>query len=241
MEHQAAGDWRLDPRVLTSITPKHTTARGVHDYVTDLLFNEIRPETLVAFGGDPAFLAAYNSRVATNTEEPYPMRITHAIRRLVLVREGLQLFRKLEPHIVVCDIAMPDEDGYVFLREVLARPDALQTTPTLALTAFGRPEERLLALDAGFKCIPEEARRFRPSWRRRSSALPRARKGDDHEIRKRKRDVIESRSSCAYFSSYSHGTITRDVARGAVPPVRTGRERAVHHARRTPILPLYFS
>jgi signal transduction histidine kinase/ActR/RegA family two-component response regulator len=66
------------------------------------------------------------------------------------VREALQLFRKLEPHLVVCDIAMPDEDGYVFLREVRARPDALRMTPILALTAFGRPEDRLRALDSGF-------------------------------------------------------------------------------------------
>lgn len=60
MEHQAAAAWRRDPRVLTSITPNHTAARGVDDFVADLLFNEIRPETLVAFRGDPAFLAAYN-------------------------------------------------------------------------------------------------------------------------------------------------------------------------------------
>ncbi|MEA2489616.1 MAG: hypothetical protein QOH21_1408 [Acidobacteriota bacterium] len=60
MEHQAAAEWRRDPRVLTSVTPNHTAARGVHDYVTDLLFNEIQPETVVAFASDPAFLAAYN-------------------------------------------------------------------------------------------------------------------------------------------------------------------------------------
>ena len=72
------------------------------------------------------------------------------VRTASSVREALQIFRKLEPHIVVCDIAMPDEDGYVFLREVRGRPDALRTTPILALTAFGRPEDRLLALDAGF-------------------------------------------------------------------------------------------
>jgi hypothetical protein len=60
MEHQAAADWRRDPRVQRSIAPNHTAARGVHDYVTDLLFNEIQPETLVAFRGDPAFLAAYD-------------------------------------------------------------------------------------------------------------------------------------------------------------------------------------
>lgn len=60
MEHQAAAEWRRDPRVLAGVTPNHTAARGVHDYVADLLFNEIQPETLVAFGGDPAFLAAYH-------------------------------------------------------------------------------------------------------------------------------------------------------------------------------------
>ena len=66
------------------------------------------------------------------------------------VREGVQCFTKFEPDVVVCDIAMPDEDGYVFLREIRQRPDASRTTPILALTAFGRPEDRIHALDAGF-------------------------------------------------------------------------------------------
>jgi PAS domain S-box-containing protein len=66
------------------------------------------------------------------------------------VREGLQLFRRFEPHVVVCDIAMPGQDGYVFLREIRARPDGARRTPILALTAFGRPEDRIRALDAGF-------------------------------------------------------------------------------------------
>jgi PAS domain S-box-containing protein len=66
------------------------------------------------------------------------------------VREGLQCFQKYEPDVVVCDIAMPEEDGYVFLREIRQRPDGARTTPILALTAFGRPEDRMHALDAGF-------------------------------------------------------------------------------------------
>lgn len=66
------------------------------------------------------------------------------------VREALQMFRKLEPNVVVCDIAMPEEDGYIFLSEVRSRTDALRNTPILALTAFGRPDDRLRALDAGF-------------------------------------------------------------------------------------------
>jgi len=60
MQHQAAAEWRRDPRVQASISPNHTDARGVHDYVADLLFNDIQPETLVAFRDDPAFLAAYH-------------------------------------------------------------------------------------------------------------------------------------------------------------------------------------
>jgi PAS domain S-box-containing protein len=66
------------------------------------------------------------------------------------VREGLVQFRIGEPTVVVCDIAMPEEDGYVFLREVRSRPDAARDTPILALTAFGRPEDRIRALNAGF-------------------------------------------------------------------------------------------
>jgi hypothetical protein len=47
MEHQAAAE-------------SPGAARGVHDYVSDLLFNQIQPETVIAFRGDPAFLAAYH-------------------------------------------------------------------------------------------------------------------------------------------------------------------------------------
>ncbi len=60
MEHQAAAEWRRDPRVQHSIAPNHTTARGIHDYVADLLFSEIQPQTVIAFRDDPAFLAAYH-------------------------------------------------------------------------------------------------------------------------------------------------------------------------------------
>jgi CheY-like chemotaxis protein len=66
------------------------------------------------------------------------------------VRDGLTVFSSEQPHIVVCDIAMPDEDGYVFLREVRHRADGSRETPILALTAFGRPEDRMRALNAGF-------------------------------------------------------------------------------------------
>jgi CheY-like chemotaxis protein len=66
------------------------------------------------------------------------------------VREGLQQFARTSPDVVVCDLAMPDEDGFAFVRAVRLLPSASKATPVIALTAFGRPEDRQHALAAGF-------------------------------------------------------------------------------------------
>jgi len=66
------------------------------------------------------------------------------------VREGLAAFTSFSPHIVVCDLAMPEEDGYAFLRAIRALPPPASTTPIVALTAFGHPDDRRHALAAGF-------------------------------------------------------------------------------------------
>ena len=66
------------------------------------------------------------------------------------VREGLERFRSVSPDIVVCDLAMPEEDGFAFVRAIRAMPAPANATPVIALTAFGRPEERQFALAAGF-------------------------------------------------------------------------------------------
>jgi signal transduction histidine kinase/CheY-like chemotaxis protein/PAS domain-containing protein len=51
------------------------------------------------------------------------------------------------PDVIVCDIAMPGEDGYAFVRGLRATDTR---TPVIALTAFGRPEDRERALSNGF-------------------------------------------------------------------------------------------
>ncbi len=66
------------------------------------------------------------------------------------VREGLERLRAMLPHVVVCDIAMPGEDGFVFVRALRALPTPANAIPVIALTAFGRPEDRQRALAAGF-------------------------------------------------------------------------------------------
>ncbi len=61
-----------------------------------------------------------------------------------------------QPDVLVCDIAMPDEDGYAVLRRVRAfeaeRGVTLsQQIPAIALTAMAQSEDRLRALSAGFR------------------------------------------------------------------------------------------
>jgi signal transduction histidine kinase len=60
------------------------------------------------------------------------------------------------PDVLVCDIAMPVEDGYTVLRKLRAwqtqegaRP--LKQMPALAVTAFAQREDRMRALTAGFQ------------------------------------------------------------------------------------------
>jgi PAS domain S-box-containing protein len=58
------------------------------------------------------------------------------------------------PDALILDIAMPDEDGYTVLKKARAMEAARGETdqiPAIALTAFGRSEDRLRALREGFQ------------------------------------------------------------------------------------------
>jgi CheY-like chemotaxis protein len=73
--------------------------------------------------------------------------------------EGLALLKAWRPDVLVSDIEMPGEDGYSLIRKVRALPEAEGgATPAVALTAYGRTEDRLLALSAGFTMhVPKPA------------------------------------------------------------------------------------
>jgi CheY-like chemotaxis protein len=65
--------------------------------------------------------------------------------------EGLDVLREWRPHVVVSDIEMPGEDGYSLIRKVRALPPADGgDTPAIALTAYGRSQDRTRSLGAGF-------------------------------------------------------------------------------------------
>jgi CheY-like chemotaxis protein len=64
-------------------------------------------------------------------------------------QEGVIAARKLEPHIVLCDIGLPDSDGYV-VASVLRQSHATSDARLIAVTAHGAPQDRRRALAAGF-------------------------------------------------------------------------------------------
>jgi PAS domain S-box-containing protein len=67
------------------------------------------------------------------------------------VEEAITLVQKNRPDIVISDIGMPEEDGYVLIRRLRAlAPHDGGRTPAVALTAFARTEERTKALVSGF-------------------------------------------------------------------------------------------
>jgi len=65
--------------------------------------------------------------------------------------EALPLLRHWLPDVLVSDIEMPGVDGYSLIRRVRAlEPDRGGKTPAVALSAYGRPEDRVRSLMAGF-------------------------------------------------------------------------------------------
>jgi CheY-like chemotaxis protein len=56
------------------------------------------------------------------------------------------------PDTIISDIALPGHDGYRFIEMLAARPPSMGgTIPVIAVTAYGRPEDKRRALAAGFR------------------------------------------------------------------------------------------
>ena len=65
--------------------------------------------------------------------------------------EALRVLERWRPDVLVSDIEMPGQDGYTLIRKIRAlAPEQGGMTRAVALTAFGRPEDRIRSLMAGF-------------------------------------------------------------------------------------------
>ena len=59
--------------------------------------------------------------------------------------------RGVKIDLVVSDIGMPEENGYTLIRRIRRLPEPIGKIPAIALTAYGRSEDRIRALEAGFQ------------------------------------------------------------------------------------------
>jgi len=74
------------------------------------------------------------------------------VRMCVSATQALTAMDSWVPDILVSDIAMPGEDGYTLIRKVRARKTEVGgAVPAVALSAYGRDEDRTKALSAGFQ------------------------------------------------------------------------------------------
>ena len=65
-------------------------------------------------------------------------------------RAALERWRNFVPHAAVLDVGLPDVDGYQLARTLRAEHGKVPTL--IAATGYGRPNDRLRAVDAGFDC-----------------------------------------------------------------------------------------
>jgi CheY-like chemotaxis protein len=64
--------------------------------------------------------------------------------------ECLRITGEWPTEVLICDVGLPDDDGYGLLRRLRGLPEGEQI-PAIALTAYARPEDRAKALAAGFR------------------------------------------------------------------------------------------
>lgn len=74
------------------------------------------------------------------------------VRVSASARETLDLLETWHPQVLLCDISMPDMDGYGMIRQIRSRPaERGGRIPAVAVTAFARAEDRARALKAGYQ------------------------------------------------------------------------------------------
>ncbi len=73
------------------------------------------------------------------------------VRVAASAAQALDILRHWLPDVIVSDIAMPGNDGYMLLAEIRGAVGDVCRVPAIALTAYGSAEDRARMLTAGFQ------------------------------------------------------------------------------------------
>jgi PAS domain S-box-containing protein len=90
-----------------------------------------------------------------DTVETLRLVLEHAgaeVRTAISARDALATLEEWRADVLVCDIGMPEEDGYALIRKVRAlAPERGGYIPAVALTAYAGVDDRLKVLSSGFQ------------------------------------------------------------------------------------------
>jgi len=73
------------------------------------------------------------------------------VRVALSAADGLDELKHWTPDVIVSDIGMPHEDGYMFLAKVHAQLGKTSRIPAVALTAYATTDDRVRIFSAGFR------------------------------------------------------------------------------------------
>jgi CheY-like chemotaxis protein len=124
-----------------------------------LMLADVREEAIAHQEGAPLEPSLAGVRVVVVDDDPTAVELIKEVLvqaggEVTECRTGDDALREVaqrRPDVLVSDIEMPGQDGYSLIRKVRAlSPEQGGKTPAVALTAFGRPEDRIRSLRAGF-------------------------------------------------------------------------------------------
>jgi CheY-like chemotaxis protein len=72
------------------------------------------------------------------------------VKTCLLADEALKTVELWRPHVLVCDIGLPDKDGFELMEE-LHSSDPDRNIRAIAVTAYSQPAYQLRAIEAGFE------------------------------------------------------------------------------------------
>ncbi|HET9533653.1 MAG TPA: response regulator, partial [Blastocatellia bacterium] len=111
-------------------------------------------------GTDEALPRFDNSRILVVDDEADTRELLVAIfdqcgaqvRTAASASEALAVLEHWEPDLLICDIGMPEEDGFELIKKVRkSGPESTRHVPALALTGYARVEDQRKAFASGFQ------------------------------------------------------------------------------------------
>jgi two-component system CheB/CheR fusion protein len=74
----------------------------------------------------------------------------YQVERAVDLNSALAAARRLRPHVIILDLALPGADGYEIARRLRALPEVDDNARYLSLSGFGQPHDFNRSREAGF-------------------------------------------------------------------------------------------